>query len=127
MNNKYSILGFDKIYVINLKRRPDRKKAILEANPEIDFTFIEAVDGKELNIDQLLSEGKINKSFFDPSGMVTMGVYACALSHKKAWDQALQDGVSNALFLEDDIFLTMELVLNGDLTPVYKEVLSEID
>jgi hypothetical protein len=127
MNNKYSTLGFDKIYVINLKRRPDRKKAILEANPEIDFTFIEAVDGKELNIDQLLSEGKINKSFFDPSGMVTMGVYACALSHKKAWDQALQDGVSNALFLEDDIFLTMELVLNGDLTPVYKEVLSEID
>ena len=86
MNNKYSTLGFDKIYVINLKRRPDRKKAILEANPEIDFTFIEAVDGKELNIDQLLSEGKINKSFFDPSGMVTMGVYACALSHKKAWD-----------------------------------------
>ena len=73
MDNKYSTLGFDKIYVINLKRRPDRKKAILEANPEIDFTFIEAIDGKELNIDQLLSEGKINKSFFDPSGMVTMG------------------------------------------------------
>ena len=127
MNNKYSTLGFDKIYVINLKRRPDRKKAILEANPEIDFTFIEAVDGKELNIDQLLSEGKINKSFFDPSGMITLGIYACALSHKKAWDQALQNGVKNALFLEDDIFLTSELVLNGDLTPLYKEVLSEIE
>ena len=37
--------------------------------------------------------------------MVTMGVFACALSHKKAWDQALQDGVENALFLEDDVFL----------------------
>ena len=28
MNTKYSTLGFDKVYVINLKRRQDRKKTL---------------------------------------------------------------------------------------------------
>ena len=46
MNFKYSTLGFDKIYVINLKRRKDRKERLIEENPELDFTFIDdLVDG----------------------------------------------------------------------------------
>jgi len=49
MNNKYRTLGFDKIYVINLKRRKDRRDKLIKDNPNIDFTFIEAIDGKDLN------------------------------------------------------------------------------
>ena len=30
MNFKYSTLGFDKIYVINLKRRKDRKERLIK-------------------------------------------------------------------------------------------------
>jgi hypothetical protein len=40
MNKKYSTLGFDKIYVINLKRRLDRKTKLIKENPHLDFTFI---------------------------------------------------------------------------------------
>ena len=80
MNKKYTTLGFDKIYVINLKRRSDRKKELIKNFPNIDFTFIEAIDGEELNQEQLLYEKKIGTSFYDPTGMVTMGIFACALS-----------------------------------------------
>ena len=33
MSNKYSTFGFDKVYVINLKRRKDRKKILIESFP----------------------------------------------------------------------------------------------
>ena len=120
MNQKHNTLGFDKIYVINLKRRLDRKTTLIKENPNLDFTFIEAIDGKNLTQNELLENNLLNSSFYDPSGMVTMGVFACALSHKKAWDQAILDGVNNALFLEDDIFLTENLNTVNNFTPFTK-------
>ena len=126
MDFKHSTLGFDKIYVINLKRRKDRKDKLIKDYPEIDFTFIEAIDGKEVTKEQLIESGQLNPSFYDPSGMVTMGIFACALSHKKAWDQALADGVKNALFLEDDINFKVPFVENRSFTPLYQDILSEL-
>lgn len=123
---KQKTLGFDKIYVINLKRRPDRKETLIKTLNGIDLTFIEAVDGKELSVNDLISEGKLNKSFFDPWGKVTMGIFACALSHKKAWEQALEDGVENALFLEDDVYLTLPVLENGEFTKEYQSIYNEI-
>jgi GR25 family glycosyltransferase involved in LPS biosynthesis len=123
---KQKTLGFDKIYVINLKRRPDRKETLIKTLNGIDLTFIEAVDGKELSVNELISEGKLNKSFFDPWGKVTMGIFACALSHNKAWEQALEDGVENALFLEDDVYLTIPVLENGKFTKEYQSIYNEI-
>jgi GR25 family glycosyltransferase involved in LPS biosynthesis len=125
MTHKHNTLGFDKIYVINLKRRLDRKTTLIKENPNLDFTFIEAIDGKNLTQNELLENNLLNSSFYDPSGMVTMGVFACALSHKKAWDQAILDGVNNALFLEDDIFLTENLTTVNNLTPLYQDIFNE--
>ena len=73
MIKKHNTLGFDKIYVINLKRRLDRKTTLIKENPNLDFTFIEAIDGKDLIQNKLLENNLINTSFYDPSGMVTMG------------------------------------------------------
>lgn len=126
MGNKHSTLGFDKIYVINLKRRLDRRTTLEKKYPYLDFTFIEAIDGKQLKIQDLIYNRELNKSFFDPHGMVTMGVFACALSHKKAWDQALQDGVENALFLEDDVFLYNKCIEENKYTDEYQDILNEI-
>jgi|TARA_B110000879_G_scaffold26925_1_gene36488 GR25 family glycosyltransferase involved in LPS biosynthesis len=129
MNTKYRTLGFDKIYVINLKRRNDRREKLTKSNPNIDFTFIEAVDGQDLTTEQLIEEGKLHTSFYDPSGMCTINIFACALSHKKAWDQALTDGVENALILEDDIYFTTPFIDDNlkDLTPLYKDILNDIN
>ena len=96
-------LGFDKIYVINLAKRKDRKESLLKKFKDLDLTFIEAVDGKKLDIEQNLKDKIFNKTFYDPAGICTKGVYGCALSHKKAWDQAIEDNVETALFLEDDV------------------------
>lgn len=126
MNFKYSTLGFDKIYVINLKRRKDRKDKLIKDYPELNFTFIEAIDGKEVTKEQLIESGQLNSSFYDPSGMVTMGIFACALSHKKAWDQALADGVENALFLEDDINFKIPFIEDRSFTPLYQDILSDM-
>ena len=126
MNFKYSTLGFDKVYVINLKRRKDRKDKLIKDYPEINFTFIEAIDGKEITKEQLIESGLLNPSFYDPTGMVTMGIFACALSHKKAWDQALADGVENALFLEDDINFKTPFVEDKSFTPLYQDILSDL-
>lgn len=128
MDLKQSTLGFDKIYVINLKRRIDRKFAIQKAYPNLDFTFIEAVDGEELKFKELIATGKLNTEFLDPHGMISMGVFACALSHKKAWDQALKDNVENALFLEDDVISPSPLLdSNNQFTPEYQDILNEIN
>jgi len=126
MDFKHSTLGFDKIYVINLKRRKDRKDKLINDYPEINFTFIEAIDGRDITKEQLIESGQLNSSFYDPSGMVTMGIFACALSHKKAWDQALADGVENALFLEDDINFAVPFVENKSFTPLYQDILSDL-
>jgi len=126
MDFKHSTLGFDKIYVINLKRRKDRKDKLINDYPEINFTFIEAIDGRDITKEQLIESGQLNSSFYDPSGMVTMGIFACALSHKKAWDQALADGVENALFLEDDINFKVPFVENKSFTPLYQDILSDL-
>jgi len=127
MNFKYKTLGFDKVYVINLKRRPDRKEKIIKAFPGVNLTFIEAIDYKDLLIDQLLEQDTINTSFYDPNGMVTMGVFACALSHKKAWDQAIKDKVNNALFLEDDVYPLEPLLDDNNLIPIFQKILNEIN
>ena len=127
MINKESTLGFDKIYVMNLKRRPDRKEALIKALPGIDLTFIEAVDGKDLSVEQLIKEKKLNTSFFDPWGKITMGIFACALSHKKAWDQALTDGVETALFLEDDVYITYPVLEDEKFTEKYQNFFNEIN
>lgn len=63
MDLKFSTLGFDKIYVINLKHRKDRKEKLIKDNPGINFTFVEALYGKDLNVNQLIKEKKLNTSF----------------------------------------------------------------
>jgi len=128
MDLKQSTLGFDKIYVINLKRRMDRRMDIVKAFPHLDFTFIEAIDGQNLDFKDLINTNKLNSYFLDPHGMISMGVFACALSHKKAWDQAISDGVENALFFEDDVFSPFLLQEdNGNFTPQYKDILDDIN
>uniref|UniRef100_A0A673ADY6 Procollagen galactosyltransferase 2-like n=1 Tax=Sphaeramia orbicularis TaxID=375764 RepID=A0A673ADY6_9TELE len=52
-------MGFDEIYLINLKRRSDRRQRMLRtlAVLGINATFTEAVDGKALNSSQLQALG----------------------------------------------------------------------
>lgn len=96
--------GFIKI--VNLLRRPDRKKDILEKliNLNVDensYNFIKAVDGKELQPIYTIKQLFKNNDF-----KYRKGVLGCALSHFNLWEQLLADPLNDFyIILEDDITL----------------------
>ncbi|XP_053355261.1 procollagen galactosyltransferase 2 [Clarias gariepinus] len=101
-------LGFDEIYIINLKRRMDRRTRMIHTLDilEMEATLTDAVDGKALNSSQLQSLGiEMLPSYQDPySGRVlTKGEVGCFLSHYNIWKQVVERKQQQVLVLEDDI------------------------
>jgi len=118
----------DKIYVINLPGRLDRKNICEEQAKKynLDLNYVDAIDGRDLDLDLLLKEGIIDKVFYDPHGTCcTMGTYGCSMSHIKAWQQAYDDGVEVSLFLEDDFFVSPFIDYNQMLSQ--KDYIMDVD
>jgi GR25 family glycosyltransferase involved in LPS biosynthesis len=88
-------LGFEKIYVLNLAHRQDKRDefAILSYVTDIEVEFIDGVTGAELE-NQTIAE-------YD-KGSMTNGVLGCYRSHVKALRKMVEDRVETALILEDD-------------------------
>uniref|UniRef100_A0AAQ4QJ38 Collagen beta(1-O)galactosyltransferase 2b n=1 Tax=Gasterosteus aculeatus aculeatus TaxID=481459 RepID=A0AAQ4QJ38_GASAC len=98
-----STMGFDAIFLINLKRRLDRRTRMLKTMSSLGLhpTLTEAVDGKALNSSQLQALGiEMLPGYKDPySGRVlTRGEIGCFLSHYSIWKQ-----VRNQAFEFDDV------------------------
>ncbi|KAK9970815.1 hypothetical protein ABG768_026724 [Culter alburnus] len=101
-------MGFDEIFLINLKRRLDRRERMLNtmAVLGIEATLVDAVDGKSLNTSQLQALGiEMMPGYKDPySGRVlTRGEIGCFLSHHFTWKQVVERGLQHVLVLEDDV------------------------
>ncbi|XP_064845780.1 procollagen galactosyltransferase 2-like [Oncorhynchus masou masou] len=101
-------MGFDEIFLINLKRRLDRRQRMLSTMTSLGLqaTLTDAVDGKALNTSQLQALGiEMIPGYQDPySGRVlTRGEIGCFLSHHSTWVQLLERGLSKVLVLEDDV------------------------
>uniref|UniRef100_A0A4W5Q4W2 Collagen beta(1-O)galactosyltransferase 2b n=1 Tax=Hucho hucho TaxID=62062 RepID=A0A4W5Q4W2_9TELE len=101
-------MGFDEIFLINLKRRLDRRQRMLStmASLGLQATLTDAVDGKALNSSQLQALGiEMIPGYKDPySGRVlTRGEIGCFLSHHSTWVQMAERGLSKVLVLEDDV------------------------
>lgn len=87
-----------KTYIINLKRSVERRKAIETAARSIglDFTIVEAVDGKLLSDDEF-------EWYRNGREEMMRSEAACMLSHNKVYAQMQEDNVPVALVLEDDV------------------------
>lgn len=101
-------LGFDEIYLINLKRRPVRRKRMLASLKElgIKVKMFDAVDGKSLTDQQVKDMGiKMLPGYKDPYGKrpLTMGEIGCFLSHYLIWEEMINNGLDKVLVLEDDV------------------------
>jgi len=101
-------LGFDEIYLINLKRRPLRRKRMLASLKELGISvkLFDAVDGKSLTDEQVREMGiKMLPGYNDPYGKrpLTMGEIGCFLSHFLIWEEMINNGLSQVLVLEDDV------------------------
>lgn len=108
------------IYVINLKSRPDRKtKAEKElAKYKINGTFVHAVNGSKLDIQQLMDEGLYAEN--DTDKPLKKGEIGCYFSHLKCWYHILNSGRPYGMVLEDDV------IFCNDFRNKFNDVMDQI-
>ena len=97
------------IKVINLKRREDRKKSMIEQFERENikssqYEFIEAIDGNELK------ESEELRLLFDGNNFnYRKGIIGCALSHLQLWNTLANDNNNDYyIILEDDLELSSD-------------------
>ena len=94
---------YDKIYIINLEHRKDRKDSVikqLEKEGITNYEFINAVNGTDSAISKMFKNIRKNGSKIG-----TPGHLGCLLSHKKVLLKAKEDNVEQFMILEDDVIL----------------------
>lgn len=100
-----------KAFVLNLKRRPDRR-AYMEAQLRelgLEAEFVEAIDGYDLPAslsalyDEALAVRRNGKA-------LAPGELGCALSHRAVYERMINEDIPLALVLEDDVALSRYLV-----------------
>ena len=104
----------DKIFYINLDRRPDRDQNIQQLFQQFNIQNISekisAVDGSMLNLDNISQNIISEKGISDAKDKtkitgipLTPGGIGCALSHRSAWQKIIDENLDTVLILEDDI------------------------
>lgn len=120
INDKSYKGEYDKIYIINLEHRTDRKNSIikqLEKEGITNYEFVNAVNGNDNAVLKFFN--KIRKN---GSKIGTPGHLGCLLSHKKVLLKAKEDNVNQFMILEDDIILKDGFMnrLNNILLPEWE-------
>ncbi|MEO1703256.1 MAG: glycosyltransferase family 25 protein [Pseudomonadota bacterium] len=95
------------IYVINLDKKTDRWAIMTRQAKDLGLTFqrVSAVTPDSLSAVEIANWERLNDK-----KRISITEYACALSHKKVWQQASDDPTNhNALILEDDVVLSKKL------------------
>lgn len=117
-----------KSFVINLKRRTDRKNKIKKLFNDCNFSnyeFYEAVDGSTLtNNEEIYNLFKGNDFGW------RKGVIGCALSHYNLWKQLLNHSDEYYCIFEDDIDILenyQDLAINLDKCITFLSANKEID
>lgn len=99
-------IAWDKIFIINLARRPDRKKKMeyfftSQNIPSTYYEFVEAFDGQSQSV---ISQYESNKKSNPSNPIITSGHFACLLSHLKTIQLAKSRGYNKIMILEDDVY-----------------------
>ncbi|XP_023687650.1 procollagen galactosyltransferase 2 [Paramormyrops kingsleyae] len=102
------LMGFDEIYLINLRRRPDRRQRMLWSlyEQEIDVKVVDAVDGGALNSSDIKILGvDLLPGYYDPISRrtLTKGEVGCFLSHYYIWKEMVDMQLDKTLIFEDDV------------------------
>lgn len=101
-----------KIYVINLKRRPEKLQNIVAAFDKFKFSnyeIVEAIDGANMSYESL-AESYSSKRAKRLQRELTTGEICTALSHQIAYQKILGDADSHGIVIEDDCPITQELI-----------------
>jgi len=110
------------VYVINLARAPERRKHVTAELKKagVSYQILEGIDGRDLDLaDPATVAPSLLTSFPFPAG-----VAGCALSHLRAYQAILADGLDSALVLEDDVILPAGL---GNLIDAVADQMTEAE
>lgn len=90
-----------KIYVVNLKRSVERRKAISAQLDALGLAYeiVDAVDGRDMTEEELVD-------IVDDVRQFTVSQAGCQLSHNKIYTLMQQQADTHALVLEDDALIT---------------------
>lgn len=113
---------YQKIYLINLKRRPDRLNNFLKNYKESDMknynvVKFDAIDGSNLDVMKCplseLARAELQQleftGFRTKHYQLTKGAIGCYLSHVKIWENILKNESEVALIFEDDAQIPADL------------------
>lgn len=97
-----------KIYYINLEGRKDRNINMINLlknfeKYNIDYERIDAINGKNINLEELIETGILYKDYNNVYPGLKRGQIGCILSHIKAWKTFLNSEEEFGIFFEDDI------------------------
>ncbi|OCT57947.1 procollagen galactosyltransferase 1 isoform X1 [Xenopus laevis] len=101
-------MGFDEIFLINLRRRSERRERMLRSlyEQEITCRIIDAIDGGAMNSSDIKRLGvNLLPGYYDPfSGRtLTKGEVGCFLSHFQIWKEITERQLDTAVVFEDDV------------------------
>jgi glycosyl transferase family 25 len=114
------------IYVINLPKNKDRLDHLIQLHnnsdiKEIPFTRIEAVNGKEIDVEPYVTS-RVFSGIMDIDNnngeryhhsQITRGAVGCYLSHLKIYKEMKESSKPYALILEDDAWFNKDIYENG--------------
>ncbi len=94
-----------KTYIVNLKKDIEKKEHMQNLCQKygLDVEFIEAVDGKALNEEDITKVYSSKKAIDKIGRELSRGEIGCALSHKMIYQRMVDENISEAIILEDDI------------------------
>lgn len=93
-------------YLINLARRPDRLAVMQARATALGLTLDRIVAVDATHADPALLDRWFAPS--GPLGEIPAGDKACLLSHRTAWQQFVDSDEAHAVFLEDDVTLSLQ-------------------
>ncbi len=110
---------FPHAYVINLKRSPERREAMIRQLESLgmSYTFVDAIDGRAEDFRTHPYYDRATRLCWHGRDLLSTEI-ACLLSHRAVYQKALDDNCPAALLLEDDVLIqpdfpaTVEAVMN---------------
>lgn len=91
-------------YVISLKKNK-RLKNIKNQLNNINYQFVDAIDGKTIDQDELLNNYILKENFYDKNNNKRNKEIGCYQSHYKIYNQVKKKYNNYTVILEDDIYV----------------------
>ena len=89
-------------FVIAMDQDSQRFRSFENNNSHLNFQVFNAVNGKNLDFNELISNGLITEEL-STSPLLTKGTAGCAESHRSLWRKSVDDNI-NLFILEDDCY-----------------------